>query len=320
MSQGITVDPSEVQDVAPKSGVTVDPSEVEDVPSKSALPSAPGKRIGNLPDLTSLYHGPGAAPQTTAPAFVGAKQIAQGNVARGAHTILKAGGEALAPLAFPALVAAPVATLAGAAGSLAGAGIARYGAGKAGLTPDQQDVAGDVGAIVGGGFGGKFGEALPQRGRAAAGLNEVRSAAENIPVRTKDIQSVVGEIKYDKAHGGFMPGPVQALVDRLDDPTAKPLNYGELKDFQKNISRLSRNERGSMTADTARLVGKLNESLKVSLEDAASVVGKGQQFRDAMEEYHQAMVLRGFTKTAIKQALKAAAGSVGLYGLHEYFK
>jgi hypothetical protein len=70
----------------------------------------------------------------------------------------------------------------------------------------------------------------------------------------------------------------------------------------------------NLNANTKRLVGQLNANLKESLEGAADVQGKGQQFAQAMSEYHQAMTIRGMTDEAKTLLWKAALSSVGLYG------
>ena len=64
--------------------------------------------------------------------------------------------------------------------------------------------------------------------------------------------------------------------------------------------------------NTLRLIGQLNQDLKGSLADAADTVGKGQQFTDAMREYHNAMKLKGWTDTAINAAWKTALGAAGV--------
>ena len=116
-----------------------------------------------------------------------------------------------------------------------------------------------------------------------------------------------------------MPKAVRDLINRMTKPDADPLNYAEAKDFQSNISRLSANEKMNMNANTKRLVGQLNQNLKAGLEDAADTVGKGQQFADAMKEYHDAMTLQGYTEEAKSAAWKAALSGAGLYGLSKLF-
>ena len=89
----------------------------------------------------------------------GAKDVAEGNIAKGAHRIISGAGTAvtpLAPFALPAMAAAPVATGLSIAGGIGGQKIAHAGAEALGATPDQADLAGDIGGIAGGYAGGNL--------------------------------------------------------------------------------------------------------------------------------------------------------------------
>lgn len=85
----------------------------------------------------------------------GAKDIYQGNVARGIHRGIKGVGIAASPLLIPAAVTAPGATALALGGGYLGSKVAGGTAQALGATPDQQDLAGDIGGIVGGGVGVK---------------------------------------------------------------------------------------------------------------------------------------------------------------------
>ena len=89
-------------------------------------------------------------PQTIGNVASGVGNIAQGNVARGAHEILSGGMNTLLPAAPFVATAAPGAFALGTAGSYVGGKVGRGAATIFGRSPDQQDLAEDVGSIVGG--------------------------------------------------------------------------------------------------------------------------------------------------------------------------
>jgi hypothetical protein len=99
--------------------------------------------------------GPGSSGAEKAYADVKA-----GNYAKAIHRTVSDLGAGLAPVALPALAAAPLTTLASLAGGTALQYIGKKGGEAAGLTPDQSDVAGDVGAITGGSLAGYAGSKI----------------------------------------------------------------------------------------------------------------------------------------------------------------
>lgn len=104
------------------------------------------------PELTVA---PSSAEQSVA-------DIKAGNYAKAIHrtaTDLFAG---LAPLAIPALAAAPVATLAAGAAGMGAQYVVKKGAAAAGLTPDQADVAGDVAGLAAGAGTGKLADSAAE--------------------------------------------------------------------------------------------------------------------------------------------------------------
>ena len=89
----------------------------------------------------------------------GVHDISNGNVAKGLHRVITgfmAASTPVAVLAAPAAAAAPITTALGAAGGIAGAKVARAGAEAMGATPDQADLAGDIGGFAGGYAGSKL--------------------------------------------------------------------------------------------------------------------------------------------------------------------
>lgn len=100
-------------------------------------------------------------PATVGEMAGGAKDIAQGNIARGGHRIIGGGVNLLAPTAPFAAAAAPVATglalLTGAAGQYAGKKTAQ----KFGASEDQSDLVGDLTGLAAG-YGGAKAADIPK--------------------------------------------------------------------------------------------------------------------------------------------------------------
>lgn len=255
-------------------------------------------------------------------AIVGLQDIGRGDIAKGLHRILLAVSPTVAaatlPLTGPAALANPGTTIAGVAGGYLGQRGAKKGAEYLGATPDQADLAGDVGgaagAVASGYAASKVGSLIPSTAHAGQQLQDVRATAGNIPIDTSKAGDTALQLYEQSQRGAVLPKSVRQFVMRVTAPDSEPITYAEAKDFQSNVSRLSANERMNLNPNTARLVGQLNANLKASLTDAAEVSGKGQQFVDAMKEYHNAMRLKGFTDAAIKAAIGAAIGGLGIAG------
>jgi hypothetical protein len=80
----------------------------------------------------------------------GIADILRGNIARGAHRTISGAGTTMLPALPFAAAAAPGMMLRGAAGGYAGSKLAHSGAEAIGATPDQADLAGDLGGLAGG--------------------------------------------------------------------------------------------------------------------------------------------------------------------------
>jgi hypothetical protein len=154
--------------------------------------------------------------------------------------------------------------------------------------------------------------AIPSAAKAGASLQDIKTSAGDIPIDMSKPGNTALELYTQSQRGATLPKAVRDFVNRATKPDAPPITYAEAKDFQSNISSLSTNEKMALKPNTARLVGQLNSDLKGSLQDAAEVVGKGQQFTDAMQEYHNAMQAKGWTGKLIDTAWKAALTGAGL--------
>jgi hypothetical protein len=162
-------------------------------------------------------------------------------------------------------------------------------------------------------------DALPSARRAGQAFQDIKAAAGNVPIDTAKVGNSALDLYTQSQRGATLPPAVNKLVRRLSAPDSPPMTYAEAKDFQSNISNLSANEKMNLKPNQVRLVGQLNADLKASLADAADTVGKGQQFKQAMVEYHNAMKLKGYSDEAINAAWKAAIGAAGVYGAAKVF-
>lgn len=208
---------------------------------------------------------------------------------------------------------------------------------------EQGDTAGVLGEAavptalaVGGGVASKIAKSLPSAKAAGASLQDIRATAGHVPIEMSGPGDTALQIYYEAKHGAFLPKPVNDLLKRMGldpdelkpnnrpisydaatnrgalDPNTPPLTYAEAKSFQSNISSLTTADKLTTNANIKRLVTQLNGRLKDSLEGAAETYGKGQQFTDAMKEYHEAMTLKGFSEKAIEYTFKAALAGLGL--------
>lgn len=83
----------------------------------------------------------------------GVPALSNGRYARGASDVIEGTGKTLSPIAIPALAANPLAVGAGMAASAVGGYGGRKAGEAAGLSPDQIDLAGDAGSLIGGAAG-----------------------------------------------------------------------------------------------------------------------------------------------------------------------
>jgi len=176
-----------------------------------------------------------------------------------------------------------------------------------------------VGSVVAGEIAGKLPGTikaeLPSTANAGASLADIKGSVGQIPIDMTKPGNTALEIYTQSQRGGTLPKSVRDFVNRATKPDSPPLTYAEAKDFQSNISRLSADEYQRMNPNAKRMVGQLNADLKDSLASAADIQGKGQQFQDAMKEYHNAMRLKGMSDDAISYAWKTALAGAGIYGL-----
>lgn len=234
-------------------------------------------------------------PATIGQAASGVGDIAQGNVARGAHKIISGGMNAMLPAAPILAAGAPAAFATSLAAGSAGQYLAKKGATSLGASPDQADLAGDVGGIVGGIAGGKAAN-LPETIRAnAPGLTvaanklrtvppaaEMQPALENTP---EEIINYAAQKGIKLTPGQATSSPVARTVEAIGERSL--LGGDELANAkQGSATQLAKNVRG--IADTAdpKGMGLSEEQAGETIQQTAQVAREVAQ-NNASEAYKQ---------------------------------
>jgi hypothetical protein len=192
----------------------------------------------------------------------GVKDIAKGNVARGAHEVIGGVGSALTPILPFVGAAAPGATLKAFGGGALGGAVGQAGAEALGATPDQAALAGDIGNIAGG-YGTIKGSQMIgdlARGEPNAAITKALHVGAKSPKMQATIADVEGARPY--LEGGK---PTQAdIQQRL--PQAKAQVW---EPYQKAVDTLK--DKPVQGPDGPTTVGQLEqERLKISAERQAA--------------------------------------------------
>jgi hypothetical protein len=116
--------------------------------------------------------------------------IKAGNYSKGAHGLLAAAGEFLKPTLPASIAAAPITSALSFGTGLIGGKVAGAAAQAVGATPEQAQLAGDIGSIAGGGLVSKLGTAAT---KLAPGLYEsALKPGTTIPLATREARIATG--------------------------------------------------------------------------------------------------------------------------------
>jgi hypothetical protein len=269
----------------------------------------------------------------------GAKDIAQGNIAHGAHRAFQGAGQATIPaLPFlaPLIAANPGAVALAGAGGAAGQFGAKKGAEALGATPDQADLAGDVGGLAGGYGGAKLPGFLSKlnpgalKTSASAAFNTASEAAGSSPVDVEGPGQVALDALDKAAVGRKMPVTMRKFIQRVAAPDAEPLSYDEAREFYQAAGEMSANERNGLTPSMQRLLNGYRKQLGQSIQQTADVSGVGSEYASAMSDYAKAKRLEdawqlvwGAAKKnfipGLMKGLGIGAGGTAIYGAYKSF-
>jgi hypothetical protein len=90
------------------------------------------------------------------------------------------------------------------------------------------------------------------------------------------------------------------------------MSYPEIRDYQSNLSDLSRTAKDSLNGKMLGQIGKLKSGLYNDVFDAASQAGRGEDYAQAMKEFRQASQLKSaLKKSAIPLAVGGASAVAG---------
>lgn len=137
-------------------------------------------------------------------------------------------------------------------------------------------------------------------------------ATHSVPLTDSTLQPLQRATELG-ARGGTLPKPVSDLLTRSQG--LEPMSYPEIRDYQSNLSDLSRDAQGSMNGKMLGQMGKLKSGLYNDIYNAASQVGRGDDYAQAMKEFRQASQIKSGAKTAAKVGAKYALPAGGLGAL-----
>lgn len=235
----------------------------------------------------------------------GASDVLHGDVAKGLHRVIGGVGNAAMPFTPLLAAAAPAVAVRAAAGGFVGSKVASGGAELLGATPDQADLAGDVGGIVGGTGGAKF----PLKSHASELFSKVTGAAKGLPVDVARPGNFALEAQELSKQGNSMPKVIRDFINRTTDPDKPPLTYEEARQFYSSAARLSANEASRLSPVMSRQVNKFRAALNESIADTADQAGKLDEYVDAMKEYRRASQIGDLSKAVATKVIPAGVAT-----------
>jgi hypothetical protein len=175
----------------------------------------------------------------------GVADISRGNVARGAHRVISGAGATLLPVAALAAPAAPGLAARGLAGGLLGSKLARSGAETFGASPDQTDLAGDVGGLLGGGV-----------------------ATSKVPARLASRTALLGRSPEEAYQSALKPSTTlgeaeRAAVVNTGLQEKIPVSKAGLEKIGGLVDELNNQIRGTIATDPTRPINKFAATSKL---------------------------------------------------------
>jgi hypothetical protein len=158
-------------------------------------------------------------------------------------------------------------------------------------------------------------ESIPSLERAGGNFQDVMGAAKNKPVPiTNELSGALSRYQELVDRGGSRSIAVSKLLNRITNPDAGPMTYGEARDFASNISRLSADEFMRLTPQMKQQVGAIRVALNNAVGQTAESVGKGAQYQSAMKEYAKAAQINQLKQQATDVVVRKVLPAAG-YGI-----
>lgn len=158
------------------------------------------------------------------------------------------------------------------------------------------------------------GEFINQTGGKATGgalIGEAEKIAGDYPIDVSGPGDVALETQKLTQSGGKPIKVINDFVRRVTDPDKPPLTFKEARDFYKNASSLSTNEKMNLNPVMHRQVAKFTEALDKSLRETAEHAGAEDQYGTGMKMYAKASRNAEWMKKALKVAGQGAAAAAG---------
>lgn len=161
-------------------------------------------------------------------------------------------------------------------------------------------------------------DAIPSTKHAGELFSSLEEALANHPVPLNQTLNPLQRATELGARGGTLPKAASDLLTRSQG--IEPMNYPEIRDYQSNLSDLSRDAKGSMNGKMLGQIGKVNKGIYGDITSALEPVGLSDDYANAMKEFRQASQLKDMVSRGGKYAGHAIAGAAGAGGLYEAYK
>jgi hypothetical protein len=158
-------------------------------------------------------------------------------------------------------------------------------------------------AFMGGPIAEGIDAAIPSRFRAGQVFEDIANQAKDVPVTPTNTMPQLSRFQELTQRGGRTSKPMTQLAKRLTANTvpaqnAQPFNFPEARDFYTNVTDVAHQPtlqtlmgRG-LKPTMLRQAGNVRAGLDADLTDAASTIGRSEDYANAMKEYANASKLR----------------------------
>jgi len=156
---------------------------------------------------------------------------------------------------------------------------------------------------------GRTGVYLPTRSGAGKIFESVMQDAQHEPITLTRAMGPLERAQQLSARGHGTVSAADNLYKRIN--TVNPLDYREGRDWASSLSRISGQDSMSASPSLKAEVGKLSHAFNEDIGDAATAVGRGEDYSKAMRDYRRASQIGDAAKKAgniAKWAVPAAAG------------
>ena len=236
------------------------------VPQQKPTGEMPGSFEGH-PENIGEY-----VPRTAGEMASGVKDIAHGDIAKGAHRVISGAGEAAAPFLPMVAAAAPAAVATSAATGTAGQQAGKFAAKALGASEDQSDLAGDVAGIGSAYAGAKVGPYLkPVAGALAKGYAKKLIPQEAIETyrAVKTARSSAPDPALAKSSSlADIPGTDEKPASQTGEALGQPLQRGSIAEAMKTPETTPAAQQSAATPPSPKPItrGSLSQMMQEQLE------------------------------------------------------